>query len=259
MTDDAMNAASTDGEFERAERTRCRRRSRLMLAAAPIALIAGLAGAKLVHQHLVAELALAQYLDGEAEAALNTAGQLHWLNLVERWKPDYNTGTSLLALDALDDAVAAFERALPLASPPEQCPIRANLAIALERQGDRSLAGNDPAGAGAKYEAALAVIAEQDPSCPGSTSGRSLADSEIRIREKLEQLEQQAEDPNADPQDQDGDGRPDDPQDDPSQPDPDLLDKLEEGLEGNTQEREEDVEDRQNWEDGGGGNVDQPW
>ena len=246
--------------YEQAERRRRRRRARLLMIGAPLALLAALAGAKFVHQHLAAELALAQYLDGDAEAALNTAGQLHWVNLVERWKPDYDTGTSYLALDALDEAVAAFERALPLASPPEQCPIRANFAIALERQGDRALAAKDAAGAVAKYEQALGVIAEQDPSCPESTSGRSLTDSEVRIREKLDQLEQGGTSPDGTPEDQDGDGQPDAEQpDDSSQPNPDLLDKLEQGLEGNTEERDQDLEDRQNWEDGGAGTVDRPW
>lgn len=234
---------------------RRRRRGHLMLWALPLAIVAGLFSLKLVHQHITAEMAVAAYLDGDAEGALNLASQLQYVNLVERWKPDYDIGTSLLELGALEDARGSFERALPLAAPAEQCPIRANLAITLEREGDAALAGGDTALAIEKYQQALVVIGEQDASCEQSTSNRSLDESEVRITEKLEEL--------LDPQGGEGDEGEDGSGGEGSgesenQPDPGQLDKIEEGLEGNQEEREDDLRENENW-GGGGSSVDQPW
>lgn len=221
-----------------------RLRRRLALWALPVALVAGLVGAKLAHQHIVAERALAQYLAGDAEAALNTASQLQWLNWVERWKPDYDLGTSLLAVDALEESRAALERALPLAGPIEQCPIRANLAIAIERLGDRAEAAGDHAAAVELWREALAVLEERDPACEGSGAAESLEESEERIREKLQE----------DDQEQESDGDSDEP--DPNQPDPDRLDDIEQDLDRNQEQREDELRDHGS---GGGQRVDEPW
>lgn len=236
-------------EPREAERRRLRLRRRLALWALPAVLAAGLVGAKLVHQHLAAERAVAEYLDGDFEAALNTASQLQWLNWVERWKPDYDVGTSLLALDALEEAQASLERALALAEPPEQCPIRANLAITIERQGDRALAADDLGGAIEKWVEALAVVQERDESCAESSSHRSLEDTEARLLEKLAE--------HTEPQGGEGGEGGEDPEPDPNRPDPQPLEEIEEGLDEHRQERDDRLREQEQWGEGGG--VDEPW
>ena len=241
------------------EAARRRLRRRLALWALAPALVVGLVGAKLVHQHVAAERAVAQYLDGDAEAALNTASQLQWLNWVERWKPDYDIGTSLLALDALDEAHRSLEAALRLAEPVEQCPIRANLAIVLERQGDRARAADDFAGAIAKWQEALHVLDGRDESCAETSSARSLDDTRERVLEKLSEFEGDGGGEGGESSDGGGEGgAPDPDQPDPDQPDPDRLGEIEDSLDGNRQERDDAIRDRDRWGEGGGG-VDEPW
>lgn len=227
-----------------------RLRGRLLLWSLPIVLLAGALGTIFIAQHLIAQTAVGQHLKEQHEEALNTSGQLTLINLVERWKPHYNMGTSYLELDALTEAEQEFVMALGLAAPADQCPIRANYAITLERVGDGLLNSDNAEGAMGKYQEALAIIEAQDPACEDSTSHRSLEDSHERITEKLQQFEQQQPQPN----EENPEGTP--PPE--SQPNPDALDELEDGLDGNKEDRDENLDDNDQY-GGGGGNVDEPW
>ncbi|MDJ1369855.1 hypothetical protein [Gulosibacter molinativorax] len=226
-------------------------RRRILLWSLPVVLLAGALGVLLIGQHFVAKTAIAQHQDEKHEEALNTSGQLALINLVERWKPHYNMGTSYLELDALAEAGAQFTTALELAAPAEQCPIRANFAITLEREGDKLLAEGSAEGAYAKYEEAIALIEAQDPACDQSTSNRSLDDSHERILEKLQQFEQSQ--PQPDQQDPESTPQPE------QQPNPDALDELENGLDENKENRDQDVQENDNYGGGSGGSVDEPW
>ncbi|KAB1643597.1 hypothetical protein [Gulosibacter chungangensis] len=224
-------------------------RRRILLWSLPVVLLAGAFGLLMIGQHVIAQNAIAQHFEDKHEEALNTSGQLALVNLVERWKPHYNMGTSYLELDALTEAGEQFTVALDLAVPAEQCPIRANYAITLEREGDDLIAAENAEAAFSKYQQAIEVIEAQDPTCDASTSNRSLDDSYERILEKLEQFQQQNPQPD------------DEPEESPSpesQPSPDALDELEDGMDSNKQDRDQDLDDNQNY-GGGGGNVDEPW
>lgn len=232
-----------------AERRRRRRRRIFVLVAVPLATVMGLAGCKLIAQHIAANVVISQYADGNYEGALNTSSQLHWLNVVETWKADYDTGTSLLGAEAYDEARAAFERALDLAAPGEQCPIRANLAITIESQGDDAYFGSDFENAHALYVEALAAITEADPTCADSTAAGSLQESEPRIREKIRRLEEQSP---PQPQPDDKDGGKDEQQ--PGDPKPDALDEIEQDIEKNRDQRQDELDGNQY-----GGGADKPW
>lgn len=231
-----------------AERRRRRQRRIFVLVAVPLAIVMGLIGCKLIAQHIAASVVTGQYADGNFEGALNTSSQLHWLNIVETWKADYNTGTSLLAAEAYDEARAAFESALGLAQPREQCPIRANLAITIESQGDDAYFKSDFENAHAHYVEALKVITEADPTCADSSATGSLRESEPRIREKTRRLEQQSP-PQPQPEE---DGGKDKRQ--PGDPNPDALDEIEQDLEDNRDQREDELDGNRF-----GGGADKPW
>lgn len=230
-----------------ASRNRKLRRG-LILWSLPFTLLTGLFSLVLVAQHVIAERAVTQYLAEEYEEALNSSGQLTLVNVVERWKPFYNLGTSYLQLEALPEAQEQLASAMGLATPEQQCPIRANYAIAIEREGDLRLSAGDAAGARERWQAALALLEERHESCATSTSDRSLSESEERIREKLADESEP---------DSDSDGSEQPTPDPDSQPNPDSLEELEDGLDGNREDRQDEI-DRQ--EHGSGGDrVDQPW
>ncbi|WP_311476778.1 hypothetical protein [uncultured Gulosibacter sp.] len=231
-----------------AERRRRRQRRIFVLVAVPLAALMGFAGCKLIAQHIVANVVTEQYAHGDFEGALNTASQLHWLNVVETWKADYNTGTSLLGAKAYDQAREAFERSLNLAPPREQCPIRANLAITIESQGDDAYFKSDLENAHARYVEALAAITEADPTCVDSTAAGSMSESEPRIREKIRRLEQQSP-PQPQPNEEGGNDKPQ-----PGDPKPDSLDEIEQDLEKNRDQREDELDG-----DYFGGGADKPW
>lgn len=221
-------------------------RRRLLLWSFPAVLLAGALGLLFIVQHVIAQTAVTQHFEDKHEEALNTSGQLTLINIVERWKPHYNMGTSYLELDALSEASDQFVVALDLAAPAEQCPIRANYAITLEREGDDMMREGDVQSAMTKYQEAIELIEAQDPTCDTSSSNRSLDDSLERIREKLQQQQQP---------EQDGENDSAPPE---SQPNPDALDELEDGLDGNKEDRENNLQDDQN-SGGGAGGVEEPW
>lgn len=233
------------------EATRRRRlRRRILLWSLAPALLAAAFGTLLIAQHFIARTAVAQYSQEQYEEALNTSGQLALVNLVERWKPHYNMGTSYLELAALPEAGEQFAIALQLAAPAEQCPIRANYAITLEREGDDLVIAGNTEGAMTKYREAVALIEAQDPACDRSTSNRSLDDSLERITEKLQQPQQQEPQP-----EEDSESTPS-PEAEPS---PDALDELEDGLDENQQDRADELDEDRDFGGGSGGGVDEPW
>ncbi|MFD2758540.1 tetratricopeptide repeat protein [Gulosibacter faecalis] len=253
----STRTAGTGGTAVSSARRRRRLRRHLLLWSLPIAIVLLLTSAKLIAQHVIAQSAISQYASGDYEQALNTSGQLKFLNVVEPWKPFYNMGTSYLQLEALPEAQEQLRAALDLATPPEQCPIRANLAIAIEREGDLALEAEDADTAMAKYGEALGVLEEADPSCELSTSNRSITDSDERIRQKLEEL-QQPEDGEGGDGDEQQDGNDGDQKDPDASPDPDSLDELEDGMGENQEDRRNDVDNEENGY-GGGSQPDQPW
>lgn len=230
-----------------AERRRAaRQRKRLMLWAIPFALVALLLAIKFLSMSIIASNTVSAYREGDYERALNSAQQQKIVNIVERWKAPYNTGTSYLQLGFNDEARAELESALPLANPIEQCVIRANLAIAIERQGDALLQAGDRDGAVALWREALAVLEQADPACGQSASKESQEESYQRIRSKIEPPSSSEEGPNPDPGTSDG-------QDEQTQQD---LQQLEEQVQENQNDRQDQMEE----ETGGGQDgTDRPW
>lgn len=240
----------------RATRERCpantrRARRRLVLWALPIAAILLIGAAKLVAQHLVAMLAVSQYDAGDYEAALNTAQLQKYGNVVETWKPYYNTGTSLLQLDALPQAEGELREALALAPPPEQCPVRSNLAITLERQGDQAAAAGDADGARRFYLDGRSALVSADVSCAQSPTQPTMNDTQERLEQKLEDQQQQNQGNGGDQQ-----------QDPQANPDTGELDRLQQDARENGQERQDAIDGEDDFRNRGGGPrtpVDRPW
>jgi|GEM_PF-2417649 len=223
-------------------RERMRRRRRLMLWPIPIALIMLLVAAKLLAMTIIAHVALGQYNEEDYESSLNTSQLNKHANVVERWKAHYNTGTSALQLNILDQARAELEQALSLARPQDACPIRANLAITIERQGDAALEAGDPDRARALWQEAKQVLAEQHESCSESSSGQPMQQTDQRLDEKLQE---QQEDQEQEQSQEEGNDPPEGGDDQPEQPDPGQQqrdDEIEQKMNQNQQERDKELE-----------------
>ena len=239
-------AAAPDREAEhRAELARRRRlRVRLMLFAIPVAILALLLAAKLFTMVFVGQQTVQSYAAGDYEGSLNSAEQQKILNLVEQWKAPYNTGTSYLQLGLNDKARVELESALPLTSGADQCPVRSNLAIAIERLGDAAVAASDVEGGRALYNEALAVLAQAPAECPDSTSAKPMEETRVRLEQKLN------------PPQSGGSGE--DDQQPPPEAGEDAIDQLEQNLDDNLQDRQDTI-DEKHGQDQNDGYTDTPW
>lgn len=254
-------APPSEEELRRADRQlRRRRRRRLMLWGLAPALLMLLFAAKLLSMTLIGGQAVAQYEDGDYEGSMNTSELLKTANIIESWKAHYDVGTNALQLGLLDPARAELETALSLAAPGEQCPIRNNLAIAIERQGDAVLEAGDEAGARALWEEALAIVEGSDPSCGQTTSAEAIVETHERIWRKLnpdsgESGGDQGEQGQDQEQSQDQQQGQQDQQDQQQGQTPE--EQLQEQMQQNEQQRQEELGQEQ--QGSGGSGTDRPW
>lgn len=221
-----------------------KRRRRFIVFSIPFALLAAAFATKLISMSVIADRTVSLYSEADYEGSMNSAQQQKFVNILESWKAPYNTGTSMLQLGLLDEARSELETALPLAEPPQQCPIRANLAITIERQGDAKLAADDTAGAVALWQEALAVVDARDQSCASTEFEPPTVESTERIQQKLQE-QSEAQEPN------EGEEPPESTQS------PEIT-ELEEKLEQNQQDRQDEL-DQERGETEGDSSHDKPW
>lgn len=225
-----------------------KRRGRLMLIGIPFAVLALVVAGKFLSMTMIANNTVSSYSDGEYEAALNSAQQQKIVNVVEQWKAPYNTGTVYLQLGLNPEARVELEAALPLASGADQCPIRSNLAIAIERIGDQAATDGDPDAAVTAYQQGLAVLTQAPPECPETTSATPMEETQARLEAKLQPPE--------------GGSDEEDPQEDPSETgdaDQDSIDELGDQLGENQDDRQDAIDEDNDEGGGGGGGSDTPW
>ncbi|GGA58805.1 hypothetical protein GCM10011490_05960 [Pseudoclavibacter endophyticus] len=228
-----------------------RRRKRLMLLGIPVAILALLVAAKFLSMTVIANRTVSAYEVADYESALNSAQQQKFLNVVEQWKAPYNTGTVYLQLGLNQEARTELEAALPLASGADECPIRSNLAIAIERIGDQHDADGDGDAAREAWQQALAVLSQAPAECPDSTSSVPMSETQQRLEAKL--------DP---PQSSDDAEEPQDPSEDPSDTgdaDQDAIEDIGEQLDENQDDRQDAIDEENDQGGGGGGGTDKPW
>ncbi len=236
-----------------ANRRRLRARRIALLASTPLLLVVLLLCAKVLSMYAFAHQAIASNASGDHAGTVQAARGQEPVNIFEPYKAPYNAGVGLAGQDELDGARAEFERALSLARGLEQCAVRVNLAVVLERIGDRALREGDGAAASRAWQEALTVSQDAPAECdspeaddaspdPDRSMEESLDDQQQRLREKLEDSTTPEEPDEGEPQET---------------PDGGKLDDIKEQLEQGQQERDE--RDQQNEGDGGGWGTDRPW
>lgn len=227
------------------------RRRLLLLLATPVLVLAVAFGAKVLSMYAFAYAAAAAYVDGDYAGTAQAARRLDPFNVFEPYKAPYNRGVGLAAAGDLDPARAAFEEALALAPGLEQCAVRVNLAIVIERMGDAAQADGDRPTAVGFWEEALAVMQEAPEGCRTPAADPVSPDPEQNMEdtvdEEIRRLLEKLQEPNEPPP------PPQDPeQDEAEQPDlEDIQDQLDQG----TEERDEYLEGDQ----GGSSGTDRPW
>ena len=159
---------------------------------------------------LAAKLLSVGYLDGQAAGAFASGDQasvasaasgLGIANFVERHKAPFAAGDALVLSGDYAGARTLFEASLEDAAPADECKVRVNLVLSIERLADRPrrLPGQGDAGTDAAklYDDGLAVVKAAPPGCfsPGRKPGqRTGADGEgDRLREAEGRLQAKAD------------------------------------------------------------------
>lgn len=171
-----------------------RRRRRLLLWSALPVLLALLLAAKLLSVAWFSGQAGAAFARADAPAVDTAASVLGFANFLEPHKAPFAAGDALALRGDYAGARTAFEAALAGAPPADECRVRANLALSIERLGDAGPAGPDH---GVRLlEEALAVVTAAPEGCFGANSadpeaGASLQGTRQRLAEGIERLRNQ--------------------------------------------------------------------
>ena len=173
-----------------------RRRRRLALAFAPIALVLLAFACKVAL--MLGNNASGQdaYDQSRFPDAAQAFGRNRTLDVLEDWVASYNRGTALLQQRRATEARVDLERALERAPEDRDCMVRINLVAAMEAQAGDLLAAQRAAEARDLYGEALDVLAAG--SCGQVDSGGADRDESERkaaeeAKERLEEKQQEAD------------------------------------------------------------------
>ncbi len=137
---------------------RLRLRRRLLIYSSPVVAVALLVAIKLFSVVLVGNSTGRDFASGDGGAVRVDAAILGAINVVEPAKAPFAAGTAAVLDGRLYDADAHFTDALVRSDTVGSCPVRVNLELVRETQGDRAAAAGDRARADERYASALAVV-----------------------------------------------------------------------------------------------------
>jgi hypothetical protein len=173
-------------------RLRLRRRLLLLWSGLPVLVVVCVC-AKLLSLGVLAGQATAGFASADARAVGSAAAGLRAANVIERHKAPFAEGDARVLAGDFEAARQLFEEALALSGPDDECVIRVNLVLSIERLGDARLAAQDPAGARRLFAEGLAVVDGAPEGClSGARSaapdaGKKLEQAEARLRQKSEE------------------------------------------------------------------------
>jgi hypothetical protein len=144
---------------------RLRLRRRLVMFSAPVAIVAVLLAAKLISVAVAGGSAASDFADGDAGAMRDDVAMLNVLNVIEPAKLSFAVGALAVLDGRLDEADTHFSENLSRTDAAKSCPVRVNLELVRERQGDVDAWEGRKDQARERYGAALAVIEAAPPGC----------------------------------------------------------------------------------------------
>ncbi len=144
---------------------RLRLRRRLLVFSAPLVVVALLAVVKMMSVVLAGNAAESHFAERNLGALRNDVSTLSVFNVIEPAKAPFAAGTLAVLENRLDDAYARFSEALSRTGAAQSCPVRINLALVRERQGDIEAWEGRPDAARDRYRSALTLVAEAPQGC----------------------------------------------------------------------------------------------
>jgi hypothetical protein len=165
-----------------------RRRRLLWWSLLPVVLVLCLA-AKMLSVGVLGGNAGGAFGAGDSRAVAEAAAGLRFANFTEPHKAPFAEGDGLFLAGDYAGARRSFEEALDLAGQADQCAVRVNLALSIERLGDAKASAGDPAAAGRLFAEALAVVEAAPDGCfnPGAEAGGGVDSTEAGTADKLKQ------------------------------------------------------------------------
>lgn len=136
-----------------------------MLLSAPAAVVAVLVAVKLISVVVAGNSAASHYTERNADAMRGDVSTLAIVNVIEPAKALFAAGSLAVLEDRLDVADARFAEVLARTDPAASCPVRINLELVRERQGDIDAWENRPDQARERYTSALALVSDAPPGC----------------------------------------------------------------------------------------------
>lgn len=175
-----------------------RRRRRLLLGSALPVLIAVALAVKLLSVGYLGGQAAGSFGRGDQATLASAASGLGVANIVERHKAPFAAADALVLGGDYAGARALFEEALADAPPADECKVRVNLVLSIERLADKAAeSGGSDSEAGRLYGDGLAAIKAAPPGCftpEGSGAAANGADGEgDRLREAEQRLQGKAD------------------------------------------------------------------
>lgn len=167
----------------------------LLWSAVPVLLVLFVA-AKLLSLGILADRAASGFASGNAAAVDAAAGGLGFANVVEPHKAPFAAGDAAALAGDYVSARVLFEQSLGLVPPgsKDECPVRTNLVLVIERLGDQRAQAGDPASAVSLFKEALAAAAQASQGCLAaeSATGGRLAEARERLEGKINAADQAA-------------------------------------------------------------------
>jgi len=157
--------------------SRLRLRRRLLLFSAPVAVIALVVAVKMISVVVAGHSAASHFAQGAATSMRGDVATLRVVNIIEPEKVFFAEGALAVLEGRLDDADAQFSQALSRTDLAQSCPVRVNIELVRETQGDIAVFSGGPDQAREHYTSALTIVETAPQAC---FSGNADPDDERR-------------------------------------------------------------------------------
>ncbi|GFG52552.1 hypothetical protein CQY20_09300 [Mycolicibacterium agri] len=144
---------------------RLRLRRRLLWLSAPVVAVALLVSLKMLSVVIAGHSAVSNFESKDADGLHDNASTLAFANVIEPAKAPFAAGAAAVLDGRLDEADAKFLESLSLTPRQQSCPVRINLQLTRERQGDIDAWEGRPDEARDRYSSALTVVNEAPAGC----------------------------------------------------------------------------------------------